>query len=247
MLTRSPIQSSPANASPLNPFHVFHYAPASSPRHSPSSSRCVSASLNRSQSSPGLSASAAASAASSTTASPSSCPPPLKRYVAVDASTQYSPMDSAAESVAAVASPTKPTQFDIPSTTATAPEPSGSSDEQPTQSTAEPSSSLAKADAPGTTLGASKPVAQILSPNKRRKSQSPHKDSTATGTEVSGRPPSPVKRAKQETAPKILPQRYELCQVEDVVILVANLLCELIETNDKLALKTGHLTRFHSR
>ncbi|OIW27548.1 cyclin-related 2, partial [Coniochaeta ligniaria NRRL 30616] len=45
----------------------------------------------------------------------------------------------------------------------------------------------------------------------------------------------------------ILPQKYELCRVEDIVVLIANMLCELIETNDALALKSGHLTRFHSR
>jgi len=35
--------------------------------------------------------------------------------------------------------------------------------------------------------------------------------------------------------------------VEDVVVLIAHMLGELIETNDALALKSGHLTRFHSR
>jgi len=56
------------------------------------------------------------------------------------------------------------------------------------------------------------------------------------------------KRVKPDSPPaKVLPIKYELCDVEDIVILIANMLCELIETNDALALKSGHLTRFHSR
>lgn len=35
--------------------------------------------------------------------------------------------------------------------------------------------------------------------------------------------------------------------MEDMVILIANMLSELIETNDLLAMKSGQLTRFHSR
>lgn len=61
-------------------------------------------------------------------------------------------------------------------------------------------------------------------------------------------PPTAAKRAKPEAAPvKMLPEQYELCPVEDMVVLIANMLGELIETNDALALKSGHLTRFHSR
>jgi hypothetical protein len=56
------------------------------------------------------------------------------------------------------------------------------------------------------------------------------------------------KRVKPDTTPpKVLPLRYEHCAVEDMVVLIAHMLGELIETNDTLALKSGHLTRFHSR
>jgi hypothetical protein len=47
--------------------------------------------------------------------------------------------------------------------------------------------------------------------------------------------------------PKILPLRYEHCPVEDMVVLIAHMLGELIETNDALSLKSRNLTRFHSR
>lgn len=48
-------------------------------------------------------------------------------------------------------------------------------------------------------------------------------------------------------APKVLPLAYETCAVEDMVILIAHMISELVETNDCLALSSGSLTRFHSR
>jgi hypothetical protein len=85
------------------------------------------------------------------------------------------------------------------------------------------------------------------SPSKRRNSQGPGSLS-ALATDPLQNPSTLAKRAKPETAPpKILPLRYEHCAVEDVVVLIAHMLGELIETNDTLALKSGHLTRFHSR
>ena len=44
-----------------------------------------------------------------------------------------------------------------------------------------------------------------------------------------------------------MPVLYEFCPVEDMVVLIAHMLAELIETNDALALRPGNLTRFHSR
>lgn len=250
MLVQSPIiQTSPANTSPLNPFHVYHYAPAPSPRQSPSSSSRISASLRRIQSSPTLSASPFSGVASTKT-SPSFCPPPPKRYVAIDASTQYSPMDSPTGAVASAASVSQATQPDVPmeisTPTTTAREAKLSTEEQATQTSAAPPQ--AGAHAPDNTLSAAQPAVQTSSPIKRRNSQSQYGDGSASRPDTSGRATSPAKRARPEAAPaKVLPQRYELCQVEDIVVLVANLLCELIEANDKLALRAGHLTRFHSR
>ena len=61
-------------------------------------------------------------------------------------------------------------------------------------------------------------------------------------------PSSLAKRPKTASQPpKVVPQQYELCPVQDMVVLIAGMLGELIETNDGLALKSGHLTRFHSR
>jgi hypothetical protein len=89
---------------------------------------------------------------------------------------------------------------------------------------------------------------QVASPSKRRNSQGPGNGSSATPAAVSHNPSTLSKRAKPDTAPpKLLPLRYEFCLAEDVVVLIAHMLGELIETNDTLALKSGHLTRFHSR
>jgi hypothetical protein len=54
-----------------------------------------------------------------------------------------------------------------------------------------------------------------------------------------------TKRAKP--AAKLLPAKYEFCEVGDMVVLIANMVSELIETNDALPLQSGVLTRFHSR
>jgi len=93
--------------------------------------------------------------------------------------------------------------------------------------------------------GPSKNVASP-SPAKRRSSEGP--TGVGDGPSVVHSPATLAKRPKTNThPPKVLPERYELCPVEDMVVLVANMLGELIETNDALALKSGHLTRFHSR
>lgn len=255
MLTRSPVQPSPANASsPRSSFHVFHYAPAISSSHQSPSARAVAAgasSLHRRKSSSSLSGTGSSSTA--LTASPSTCPPPPKRYVGVDASTQYSPMDdSPSEAVVAAMEPTAV----LASQSAT-----GSGREMPPTSepkhrapphehTSEPAKAVPSSSttvpecAPAVTTGAYTAITQAISPNKRRNSESQREGDSALERIVTGSP----KRARGEAAPaKILPQKYEFCRVEDIVILIANMLCELIETNDALALKSGHLTRFHSR
>lgn len=59
---------------------------------------------------------------------------------------------------------------------------------------------------------------------------------------------SSSKRAKQgHSIIKTIPQEYELCPIEDLVILISNMIEELIHTNDNLPLRSSVLTRFHSR
>jgi hypothetical protein len=98
-----------------------------------------------------------------------------------------------------------------------------------------------------TALGAS---AATLSPTKRRNSQvnGDVRASSSSEMEVAESSEAATKRIRPTDAPpKVLPRRYELCDVEDMVVLIAHMLAELIETNDALALRSGSLTRFHSR
>ncbi|KAF5004663.1 hypothetical protein FDECE_8850 [Fusarium decemcellulare] len=83
-----------------------------------------------------------------------------------------------------------------------------------------------------------------VSPTKRRSSPAPA-NSQATAAAKS----SPTtKRPKPDAPPpKVLPERYEFCPVEDMVELIAHMLAELIATNDAIRISNGGLTRFHSR
>jgi hypothetical protein len=77
---------------------------------------------------------------------------------------------------------------------------------------------------------------------KRRQSSAGHSSATISNQKVG---PKRARPAKAEV--KVLPVKYEFCEVEDMVILIANMISELIATNDGLPLRTGVLTRFHSR
>ncbi|KAH8714371.1 cyclin-domain-containing protein [Ilyonectria robusta] len=85
-----------------------------------------------------------------------------------------------------------------------------------------------------------------VSPVKRR--SSPPQPS-AQAPNASGSPSQQTsKRPKPDSPPpKILPQQYEFCPVEDMVELIAHMLGELIATNDAIRSSNGGLTRFHSR
>ncbi|KFA78482.1 hypothetical protein S40288_08680, partial [Stachybotrys chartarum IBT 40288] len=90
-----------------------------------------------------------------------------------------------------------------------------------------------------------------LSPGKRRGSPAAGMDQTVAVAETSSAnqdPASAAKRPRPDNAPpKMLPSRYELCAVEDMVELIAYMLAELITTNDAIRMFNGTLTRFHSR
>lgn len=46
---------------------------------------------------------------------------------------------------------------------------------------------------------------------------------------------------------KVMPVRYETCDVKDLGVLISDMLMELVRLNDALPLQDGQLTRFHSR
>lgn len=59
---------------------------------------------------------------------------------------------------------------------------------------------------------------------------------------------SQTKRMRPDVpAVKLLPERYELADPRDIVVLISSMLMELIRFNDKIPLNQGRLTRFHSR
>ncbi|GJC82317.1 nuc-1 negative regulatory protein preg [Colletotrichum liriopes] len=236
MLTTSPIVASSANASP----NSFHYAPTrSSPHSSPAR---LSAPLPRRHS-------ASRSSPSASMTSPSS-QPRSRHYVAVDAGTQYSPMESSAQQQADDA-PADAPRASMPATPVEPPptprpqpiDPSAPQSPPETQTQPQPQVVVAPV-----IREASAPIA---SPGKRRNSQDPALAQAASAFaagESSSSSSSAAKRSKPTAGPpKILPQRYEFCGVEDVVVLISHMLSELIETNDALALRSGSLTRFHSR
>ncbi|KAG9236922.1 cyclin-domain-containing protein [Amylocarpus encephaloides] len=94
-----------------------------------------------------------------------------------------------------------------------------------------------------TALDPSNPMLMVQSPaTKRRQSAAGPSWSVAESPQVQ------TKRVRQAQANvKTLPRKYERCEVEDMVILVADMISELIQTNDGLPLRSGVLTRFHSR
>jgi hypothetical protein len=92
-----------------------------------------------------------------------------------------------------------------------------------------------------------KPALEGESPSMKKRT-SPHELSAQANANANGDSDVPAKRAKEaRPAVKLLPAKYELCEVGDIVVLIANMISELIATNDELPLRNGVLTRFHSR
>ncbi|KAK4455004.1 cyclin-domain-containing protein [Podospora aff. communis PSN243] len=227
------------NASPRSGFHAFHYAPASSLRQSPS---WHSTALSRRQS---------ASSTATSIASPSL--PRAKRYV--DAATQYSPMEPFDYAAGAVvrAPPSEGDRLEPPAPRGPKPMSVRNNERPPATSAYEQAQAQPRPvkAAPGIarerTEAQAGSAVQPLSPSKRKSADGPGESSAALPNPAKS-PSTLSKRPKTDTSPpKVLPIKYELCQAEDIVVLVAHMIGELIETNDALALRTGHLTRFHSR
>lgn len=265
MLTSSPIAPRSTSASP----RTFHYAPHHS--LSPHLSPKVTANLPRRHSKHSVVPFQSANLGSSS--SLKSPPPPQsqlqqggpKQYVGVDAATQYSPMEPFDPTVPVLNARPPLSSQDLPSSSAAAA--SSAAAEAARHSSSAPaeasthiqSLSATPKDPPEPNLSPKRPDivtsgANPLSPAKRRNSQdlanaTPEPDSSsAAAASKNGKTKSSPKRSRTEQGPaKLLPLKYEFCDVEDMVVLIANMLSELIETNDSLAMKSGHLTRFHSR
>lgn len=255
MLTSSPVAPRATNASP----RTFHYASSTtttttttsaavstaatystcSPRQPPRSPKSprVIAPLARCQSKQSFSRPSPAELRS-----PSSQARLSKQYVGVDAATQYSPMEPFDPTVplrAASPSHAGP-RISHPAKTATTASvaPALPCPDATTEPPPEPNISPEKPGDPRT---------NPLSPGKRRKSHDLASAQPSDSVVAASQPSSPKRAKPNQGPPKVLPLRYELCDVEDMVVLIANMLSELIETNDSIAMKSGQLTRFHSR
>ncbi|KAI1344099.1 cyclin-domain-containing protein [Xylariaceae sp. FL0016] len=225
MLTSSPVAPRATSASPR--FHSGHYALHHSPQQR---SPKITAPLPRRQSKSSL------SHPSPTSPTQSPVPSKPKQYVAVDAATQYSPMEPFDPTVPLRSAPAPVPRIPSSTTAIVSSIPPSKVPEPPHEPTISP-------------IRPDQPKANPLSPNKRRSSQDHaiHQPSSSAAAVEANQSSSPKRSRPDAEPPKILPLRYELCTVEDMVVLIANMLGELIETNDSLAMKSGNLTRFHSR
>ena len=110
---------------------------------------------------------------------------------------------------------------------------------------APPCTPVVAAPPPPRPLSPTKPLLQPESPGLKRR-QGP--DIAAPTISSYQEQQIVPKRARSAQSPvKILPAEYVFCPVEDMVVLIANMISELIQTNDALPLRSGVLTRFHSR
>ncbi|KAK1774350.1 cyclin-domain-containing protein [Copromyces sp. CBS 386.78] len=212
-------------------------------------------------------------ASSPSPGSPSSSRP--RRWAGVDVATQYSPMEPMDYTTGALLSSRTPASSNnqavardlVESQPPHIPiyvEPMASHEEQASASasTSEapaapiphgPTVAVAVPPTPPVSSAAAQPhplsqTPQTGTPVKRRNSQGDVTHSQVEAASAAQSGPHSPKRAR--LAPKIVPRRYEHCAVEDLVVLIAHMLGELIELNDEQAQKAGqrhNLTRFHSR
>lgn len=214
---------------------------AASPSHSPTTFRVGpfrngSGVLPLYQSSPRKSAPSSPKSPKSVVLAAPAPPSPPFRASYQDASTQYSPMGETAKNSPLVT----PAEGNVLGQSATQAAPLGG----PTTTITShylPTTSSAAPPVPAPSVPASQPQ----SPKTKRRQFKETAESSSSSSTTRSIPSKRTKSAK--TAAKVLPARYELCPVEDMVILIADMISELIETNDNLPLRDVVLTRFHSR
>jgi hypothetical protein len=64
---------------------------------------------------------------------------------------------------------------------------------------------------------------------------------------VHGHSTAPKKSKVDPGSVKVMPLKYHTCNPKDLGVLISNMLMELIRINDRIPLRDGRLTRFHSR
>ena len=219
MLTTSPILTTDAkNASP----RAFQFAPSRSPLHGPSSARQRSRSWTNSNP-PQSSTAVATSTPGRAMPGPMASPSKLRAPESAQENSNLTNGSSHTDAATGIVVPVEPS--DVPAN------PPAAQKQSPQRSQTSQSK-----------LGAAKRSASSPAPPGAEPQQAVNH---AAALQEADRP---ARRAKTLPAsPKTLPLAYETCSVGDMVVLIAHMVSELIETNDGLALSSGNLTRFHSR
>ncbi|EON61767.1 hypothetical protein W97_00983 [Coniosporium apollinis CBS 100218] len=148
----------------------------------------------------------------------------------VDAGTQYTPQGYPPTAQRPIERP-----IDIPRSEGTLPR----------------SNSTTKRRAASTTTTTDPPEPEVRqapqTPSKNARASEPASASASAPVLQAGQP-SPQKRIRpSSSAVKVMPVKYETCDVKDLGVLISDMLIELVRINDGFPLKDGQLTRFHSR
>ncbi|OCK79597.1 cyclin-domain-containing protein [Lepidopterella palustris CBS 459.81] len=251
LTTSSPTLSAPSSPSAsfhshARSYHVSRRTSSSSAAHSPRFQPQVS----------GTTSSLRLGAAIPTTsAAPDHSPavtfarsPQLRKREGIDASTQYTPPDyppTYHPAPSAAAKSTKNTARD-PHLSPQASHPRAKRRETSADAaTTEPPEPELRVDPQpaASTSDVSRPVQNsVVGEIQKARQQKGNGNTTAVGE------PSSSKRARpQDPGVKVMPLKYEICDVKDLGVLISDMLMELVRLNDDIPLQDGQLTRFHSR
>ncbi|OCL02934.1 cyclin-domain-containing protein [Glonium stellatum] len=254
------VSASPSPSAPFHPharpYHASHRPSTSPATHSPRfHPQVATAASSRRLDSPAAVTAAVAAVSAHSPAVSVAKSPRLRKRETVDAGTQYSPPNYP---------PTfQPSSPATPNTKTSACEPTRSSP-QSTRARAkrretsdpvvtEPQEPQLRADPQ------KPPVAQDAAPPSQG---SIGGDTQQAGQQQTGQPEggnktlnrqsssssSSSKRARpHDPSVKVMPLKYENCDIKDLGVLVSDMLMELVRLNDGIPLQDGQLTRFHSR
>lgn len=253
MLTSSPSPTLSASPSPSAPFypharsyHASHRPSSSSATHSPRfHPQVAGTSSSRRPDTP----TAAISAHSSVLSVARS--PHLRKRETVDAGTQYTPPDYP---------PTfQPSSSAPPNSKTSACEPTQSPQSTRTRAKRRETSDSVVTEPPEPQLRAGPqkpPITQDVDPpsqgsvggDTQQAGQQQIGQAESGDTTLNRQSSSSSKRARpQGPSVKVMPLRYETCDIKDLGVLVSDMLMELVRLNDGIPLQDGQLTRFHSR
>ena len=256
MLASSPSPTFSASSSPSAPFHpharsyhASHRPSSSSATHSPRFHPQVAGTSSSRRLDTPTAATTAVSAHSPVLSFARS--PHLRKRETVDAGTQYTPPDYP---------PTfQPSSSAPPNSKTSACEPTRSPQSTRTRAKRRETSDPVVTEPPEPQLRAGPqkpPIAQDVTPpsqgsiggDTQQVGQQQTGQAESGNTTLNRHSSSSSKRARpQDPSVKVMPLKYETCDIKDLGVLVSDMLMELVRLNDDIPLQDGQLTRFHSR